>query len=161
MAVIDIKKTTFSIVDGDTPPNSVAVKVGEGNLTYSEKKPREYIKDKGILDTVRNADQEPMEVSFQFQWIFLISDGGSDPTIEEALKQTGNASTWVTSAADTCEPYAVDVVVDYDPDCGATKSEKYTFPDFRYETLEHDLKAGTVSAQGMCNAIVPIITRHT
>ena len=36
-----------------TSPNSITIKIGEGNLTYSEKRPVEFKLDRGNLDTVR------------------------------------------------------------------------------------------------------------
>ncbi len=139
---------------------TLEVKVGEGNLTYSETKNREYIKDRGSLDTVRNADDEPMEVNFDFTWEFLTAVTGSGiPTIEEVLKKTGEASAWETTSADPCEPYCVDVEVHYDPGCGGDNTEWIVFPDFRYEKLDHDLGEAQVACSGKCNAVEPTITR--
>jgi len=156
-----MKKCTFKINDGSTL--SLTIKIGEGNLTYSEKVAREYIKNRGVLDTVRNGDETPMEVSFEFTWEFLKSPASSTtpPTVEEALKKTGAASAWVSAATDVCEPYAVDIEVTFDPACTGVKKEVYLFPDFRHESLDHDFRAGTVSCKGMCNAVEPTITRVT
>lgn len=144
--------------------NELEVKIGEGDLTYSEKKPREYTKDRGKLDTVRDADDEPMDVSFQFTWEWLSSLSGETPTIEEALKQRGNAASWITSSADLCEPYCVDIVIENDPsggnpNCGSD-NEIIILPEFRYETLEHSIKNGSVSVTGKCNATEALIARN-
>jgi hypothetical protein len=48
-AQIDLKNVTIKIVDGATPANELEIKIGEGNLTYSEKVNRQYIKDRGPL----------------------------------------------------------------------------------------------------------------
>ena len=63
-AQIDLKKATVWLKDGATPQNTLEIKVGEGNLTYSEKVNREYTLNRGILDKVRDGDQTPMDVSF-------------------------------------------------------------------------------------------------
>jgi hypothetical protein len=136
---------------------SLEVKVGEGNLTYDEKRNMEYKKDRGKLNTVREGDEDPIDVRLDIQWEWL-SAAGSDtaPTTEEVLKKEGLASTWVSSATDTCEPYAVDIVIDYDPNCSGVDGERITLSDYRWESLNHDLKAGTLSTSGKCN-----VTRAT
>lgn len=163
-AVIDLKQCTFKIIDGAGTPNEIEITIGEGNLTYSENKNIDYILDRGVLDEVREGDQVPMEVSFDFTWDYITALAASGtPTVEEALKKEGEASTWVSSdtgAGNACRPYAVDIEVEYAPTpttCG--DKETITFPDFRYETLDHDIKAGTVSCSGKCNALAPSIVR--
>ena len=161
MASMDLKNAVLTIEDGTSPtPNSITVVMGEGNLTWSEKKPRIYDKDRGRLDTVRNADEEPMEVQFAARWEYIKADTGDDATIEDALKQRGEASDWVSSSADTCEPYAVNLKFTFTPICSGDKEEIFLFPDFRYETLDHDAQAATISISGMCNAVEPTITRE-
>lgn len=163
MSLIDLKKTTFNIKDGGS--NSVEVKIGEGNLTYSEKVNRVYHKNKGALDEVRDGDEEPMDVKFEFQWEYLTStsSGATTPTVEEALKNTGAASAWETTGGD-CDPFAVDLEVEYDPTINAPEGctdlgETILLQDFRYETLEHDLRAAQVSCSGKCNTVEPVISR--
>jgi hypothetical protein len=136
------------------------VKVGEGNLTYDESKTREYVLDRGNLDTVRDGDDVPADVAFDLVWDFLSAVGGSAaPTIEEVLKQTGEAATWLTTSADPCEPYCVDLEVHYDPGCGGENTELIVLPYFRYEKLTHNLRDSQVSCTGKCNAEVATLTR--
>lgn len=163
MAVIDLKKATLTFVDGTpTTPNTLEVKIGEGNLTYDEKVNREYIKDKGVLSTVRNGDEEPMDVKLDFMWEFLYAgDAPVTPTPEDVLKQRGGAAAWVSSDSDACAPYAVDITILYEPDCDTINNELIVLPDFRYETLSHDMRAGSVSVTGKCNATDATITRPT
>lgn len=167
MAQIDLKYTTLSLQDGSTPtPNSITIKIGEGNLTYSENKTIEYTLDRGLIDEVREGDEVPMDVSFDLVWEFITGNtdsAGVPPTVEDALKNQNNAASWVSSDPDTCRPYALDVIIEYVPQCGAgaptQEQEVITLPDFRYETLDHDLRAGTISCSGRCNAKVATIVR--
>jgi len=135
------------------------VKIGEGNLTYTENSPRQYIKDRGNLDTVRNDDQEPMDVKMDFIWDWLSSVSGATPTIKEALKKKGGAVNWVTTSDDACEPYCCDLEIFYDPNCGSYNSERVVLREFRVETLEHNLRDAQVSATGKCNVIEAEETR--
>jgi len=133
-------------------PQRVEIKVGEGNLTWTETKEYEYIRDRGDLDTVKLGDEQPLEVSLDFMFEHVTAGTGEDVTVVDCLKQSGNASEWVTSSSDACEPYAVDLMVVQCNDCGTTEDDKFTFPDFRWESLEYNIQDATISCSGKCNA---------
>ena len=164
---IDLKQVTLKLQDGTTPvPNEIAIKIGEGNLTYSENKTIEYTLDRGLLDEVREGDQVPMDVTFDLVWEFItgnLDSAGVPPTAEDALKQKGNAASWLSTDADQCRPFALDVVLEHVPVCspgaGTQEQEIITLADFRYETLDHDLRAGTISCSGRCNSKEATIVR--
>lgn len=140
-------------------PRQLTVKIGEGNLTFNEKNTIEYKKDRGLLSTVRKGDEEPLEVSFEFWWEFLKASTGEDPSIEDVLKKRGEAADWLTTSDDICEPYCVDIVVLYTPECSTLDIEKIELKMFRWETLNHDLKQGQLSCSGKCNIKEAVITR--
>lgn len=134
---------------------SITIKVGEGNLSHSEKRPVEFTRDRGIIDTVRLADQEPMDLSFDLLWEFITAVASSGtPTPGDALKKIGEASAWITTADDPCQPYCVDIELHHAPDCTGVEDEITTFEEFYYETLDSDLREGTIAASGRCNRIV-------
>lgn len=139
-------------------PHQLKVRIGEGNISWTEKRPIVYVKDRGLLDTVRRGDEEPLEVKLDATWVFLTSASGEPVTIEEALKKIGAASNWISSSSDPCEPYAVNVIVIYTPPC-AVEPETYTLSDFRYEDLGHDLKQGQIACTGKCNVVACVSTR--
>ena len=91
MASITLRNSVLKIKDGSGTPNSLTVKIGDGNLTWSEKRNVEYKLNRGLVDEVRLGDDIPMDVRFDFVWDFLKSDTGEPVTIEEALKKTGAA----------------------------------------------------------------------
>ncbi|MFA5758218.1 MAG: hypothetical protein WC942_02435, partial [Clostridia bacterium] len=130
------------------------VKIGEGNLVYRELKTREYMLDRGRLSGVRDADEAPVEVSFEFVWEWITGVGLSGvPTLDDVLKQKGEAANWVSSDTDDpCNPYAVDIVMFYQPACGESSSqEKITLKHFRWEELDHNLRDSQISCSGKCN----------
>jgi hypothetical protein len=134
-------------------PHSLKIKIGEGNMQWTEKRPVVYVKDRGKLDTVRLGDQEPVEVKLDFLWVFLSSTNGSlIPQPSEAIKQTGPSASWISSSSDPCEPYAVNIRVVYTPPCDVTR-EQYKLHDFRYEDLGMDMKTGQISVTGKCNVM--------
>ena len=151
--VIDLKETTIRLSDGTGTPLTLDIKIGEGNLTYSETRNLEYILDRGNLSEVRLGDQIPLDVSFDVIWDYISSPSSGVTSPEDALKQRGLASSWVSSDTDVCRPYALDVIVIYNPACATADTETITLPDFRYESIDHDLRAGTLSVSGKCNAV--------
>ncbi|TRZ53168.1 MAG: hypothetical protein D4S01_01750 [Dehalococcoidia bacterium] len=162
MAQIDLKQATVTIKDG--AGHSLEVRIGEGNLTYTEAKTMEYKLNRGLLDEVREGDQVPIAVAFDFVWDYLkgpssASGSGGTPTIEDALKKRGAAAAWTSSDSDECRPYAVDLVILYTPDCSTGDKEEITLPDYRFESLAHDVGAGTVASSGNCNATDAIVVR--
>lgn len=158
MAQVNIKNCTIKFKDGTS--NTLTLKVGEGTLTWSEKRNIQFLKDRGLLDTVREGDKVPVEVNIDLQWVYLSSQSSDTvPTPEEVLKQTGEASAWVTSDADTCKPYAIDIEIFDDVTCGGTEDETITLSDFRYESIAHDLRAGTLKVSGKCNISEATVAR--
>ena len=155
-ALVDIKRTTVTFKDGTGTPNELLIKIGEGNITFSENRAIEYILDRGLIDEVREGDEAPVDVSFEFNWEYLTGSPttAAPPTPKDALQRTGNASSWISSDADLCAPYAIDIEILFEPDCGASagvENERITISDFRWETLDMDLRAGTISATGRAN----------
>lgn len=140
-------------------PQRIEIKIGEGNLTYTESKEYTYELDRGDLDTVREGNQVPMEVNIEFVYEFVRTGTSETVTPVDAVKNIGGAVEWVSASGDLCEPYCVDVEIVHDPPCGTAETETTLFPDFRYDTLEFDLSAATISVTGRCNATQPTITR--
>jgi hypothetical protein len=139
------------------------IKVGEGNITWNEKKPREYKKDRGRLDQVRDGDEEPMEVSLQLMYEELTASNpnSNPPTPSDVLKRRGAAANWLsTETTDPCAPYAINIRLDHQPPhCTSFEKERVILPKFRYEELDHNPKDGMLSAKGKCNAVEATVTR--
>lgn len=159
MAQIDLKNATIKFKDLNGV-NTLEVKIGEGNLSFTEKVNRIYTKDRGLLNDVRDGDEEPLEVSMDFIWEFLKSDTGNPPSPYDVLKNEGEASSWVSVDVDACRPFAIDIEILYEPPCGGEKDEKIVLEDFRYEQLQFDLRNASVAMTGKCNVTRPTITRE-
>jgi hypothetical protein len=140
-------------------PIQIEIKIGDGNLTYTENTEYEYLLDRGDLDTVREGNEVPMDVSMEFVYEFVRTGTSEAVTPVDALKGVGGAADWSSSSADPCEPYCVDVEIEHDPPCGTAEREITLFPEFRRDSLEFDLSAATIACQGRCNATEPTITR--
>lgn len=139
---------------------SLEIKVGDGNLEFTENREFLYDLDRGKLDTVRQGNDIPMDVALDFVWEHLTAiDGVPTPTISDVLHRRGAASNWVSSSDDSCEPFAIDIEVEYAPPCGDQPTEFITLPDFRWEGLPHNITDSQVSMTGRCNATEALVSR--
>ena len=135
----------------DFESQRVSVTIGEGNLNYTEAQEMEYIRDRGVLDTVRQGEDVPVEVTMDFSYTFVTTGTSETITPVDALKGIGGASEWVTSSSDLCEPYAVDIEIARALSCGSTEDENTLLSDYRWESLEYSLRDATISGTGKCN----------
>lgn len=136
------------------------IRVGDGNVNWTEKVSREYKLDRGLIYQVRNGDQVPMDVSLALMYEFLTASSANPPTPEDVIKKRGEAADWESTDPDSCAPYCVDIVILHQPaGCTEFEKEKVRLPYFRYEDLPHDPKAGTISMTGKCNAVQAQVTR--
>jgi hypothetical protein len=140
-------------------PQQISIKIGDGNITYTENNNYEYDTDRGVLDTVREGDEAPMDVNVDFVYEYITTGTAEVITPMDALKRKGGASDWFSAASDPCEPYAIDIEVEYIPPCGGAEKETTTFPDFRPDSKEVDFGEASVSVSGRCNALEPVVTR--
>ncbi|MGA9057812.1 MAG: hypothetical protein WB763_15015 [Terriglobia bacterium] len=140
-------------------PQQLDIKIGDGNLTYTEHRDYTYLLDRGWLDTVREPKDVPMDVKLDAVYEHIVSATGEHVCPMEALKGTGAASEWVSSSPDQCEPYCIDVEVEYTPPCAPSQGETTLFPMFRAETREINYSAATIVWTGKCKAREPIVTR--
>lgn len=141
-------------------PHSINLNVAEGTITFVEKKDRVYVKNRGILGTVRLGDQQPIEVKFELLWAYLrgsatdiqdSSNPGAPITPEDFLKQRGFAANFISTSPDICEPFAIDFEIKLSPPCTGFQKETITAHQFRYEELSHDAKTGLIACSGKCN----------
>ena len=140
-------------------PQLLYIQLGDGNLTFTETVERIYDRDRGILDTVRNGDEQPLEINLEFTYVFVTQETAKVVTPVDALKQLGDAAEWVSSDTDQCAPYAVDLELRHCLPCGTEEDELLVFNDFRYETLEYDLQEATIAVSGRCNVTDAVATR--
>ncbi len=137
--------------------------VGEGNLEYTSKTPREFKLNRGNLSSVKNADQEPMDVSFGFEWDYIRIATGIVPTIEQVFERTGPAADWTTTASDSCDPFCVNIEIHNAPTCtggGSNTTEDITLARFYPEELQHSIEDSTINCTGRCNSVISTSVRY-
>ena len=140
-------------------PQQLEVKLGDGEAKWDKNRQMKYDLDRGLLDTVRQGDDVPLDLNISATWEHIRTGTGEVVTPTDALDNVGGAVEWVTSSTDLCEPYAVDAMIVHEPKCGAAQKETYLFPDFRYEKESFDLKNASIAVSGKCNCTAPTITR--
>ena len=140
----------------------VQVKVLDGNLTYDEKRGVESTLDRGTLDSIRNADDEPMDVTLDFMWDYLSSGSSTPPaTVEEVLKKLAPADDWFNASTDPCTPHSVNIAIANAQECVGVDDEVIEILEFYYESLNHDLDDGSVSITGRANKTQATAVRVT
>lgn len=165
--IFDLSDATVQILGGGGG-ESITVPIGEGNLTYSVQRTREFKLDRGNLDQVRNGDDVPMNVTIDGNYDYITGDG-AEVTILEALEnEEFDGSDFVDlgwTSADTrsgheCDPFCVNIVVTFDPTtrCAGLVGnpvETLTFRYFYFTNVSFDSNAGTLNITGDCNSRKP------
>lgn len=140
-------------------PQRLSIKIGDGDLTWTEAREFNYDLDRDVLDTVRQGEEQPLEIDLNFIYDFVTTESDQTITPVDALKQIGEASEWVSSSSDLCEPYAIDVFVVNCQPCGTDQDEELLFQDFRYESLEYSIRDAAIAVSGRCNVTDAQATR--
>jgi hypothetical protein len=159
---IDLKNCNLYILDA-TGSNYLAVRIGEGTLTYAIKRDIQQRKSRGNLWQLREGEEQVVEVQFQFIWDTITSTGDEPPTIEEAIY--GEAPGWqsASAAVDPKGPFTVNLQLVNQVPCygvgGGFITETHNFPIFAHDSLSHAIKDSTVDCKGISNRAKPIIVR--
>lgn len=143
-------------------PIRLEIKVGDGNLTYTEARELTYELDRGTLDTVREGDDQPVAVNIQFVYEHVRTGTGELCSPVDGLKGIGGAAEWISSDQDdNCAPYAVDMIIEHTPACSgqSVETETTTFENFRYDNLQFDLSAASIAVTGRCNSTEATVAR--
>jgi hypothetical protein len=144
---IDLKNFQLYLIDG-TGLNFITITIGEGTLTYSVKRDIQQRKSRGNLFQLREGEQQPTDVQFQFVWDFITASSGDPPTIEDVLFGTANGWQSASGSADPTGPFTVNLqIVNAVPCSGPSRgseTETHNFPVFAYTSLDHSVKDATV-----------------
>lgn len=140
-------------------PQRITIAIGEGDLSWTEARELIYDLDRDILDTVRLGEDQPLEVELAFTFEYVTTESGQAITPVDALKRIGEATEWVSSSSDLCEPYAVDIYAVHCVPCGTDEDQDFLFSDFRYESLEYSVQDASIAVSGRCNVTDVTTTR--
>ena len=138
----------------------IYVKIGEGNLTYTEHRDYQYLLDRGLLDTVREPKDVPMDVKLgrrvrahhQRHQRGRLSDGRAEGARTAPWSGSVRLPTSASRTASTCWWSTI-------PPCADVNRETTVFPMFRAETREMNYSAATIVLTGKCMAKEPTVYR--
>jgi hypothetical protein len=158
MPIRNLRDGTLKIADagGTGGANVVTVDLEDGGLSWSQKTPANIIKDRGVLDHARLADEEPVTLNFQLKFQSFSTHAATTPY--DALTQTGGASAWVSDEPNS-DVYAV--ILEFtivDPAGGA--SEVVTFArvcDIQIDPSEGD-EYNTMAVSARCVETAPSLS---
>jgi hypothetical protein len=140
-------------------PQRIEVSIGDGDLSWTENREIIYDRDRDLLDTVRLGEEQPLEIDLAFTFEYVTTESGQTITPVDAIKRIGEASEWVSSSSDLCEPYAVDIYVLHCVPCGTDQDQDFLFQDFRYESLDYSIQDASIAVSGRCNVTDVTTTR--
>lgn len=142
-------------------PQEADVKVGDGNITYTLNKNIEYELDRGLLDTVREGDEAPMDITLDFSYENVRTGTGEAVSPVDIFLQEGAAAEWRSSSDDECEPYAIDVLIKHTAPCGTSLNELTIFEDVRCDSIDFDIDGASISVTARSNRTRPTYSRTT
>ena len=142
-------------------PQKLTIKIGDGDLSWNETRDIIYDLDRDLLDGVRLGAQQPLTIDLAFVFEYITTESGKVITPIDAIKRQGEASEWVSTDSDLCNPYAVDILVEHDIPCGTDLDQDFLFQDFRYDDLNYSIQDASVTVAGSCNVTEVVSTRLT
>ena len=136
--MINFKEATLTLFDKNA--QSLIVRTGRGNYTFVEKDVVQYETGRGLLSRglAKPLAGHPVEFTFDAVWETL---SGISPN--EVFSGSTN---WVSTAKDSCEPFAVDLKLDYLKLSG--RLETLTLIEFRKESATHVLRDALINFKG-------------
>ncbi len=139
----------------------IEIRIGDGDLSWTEAREIIYDLDRDILDDVRLGPEQPLELNaaFVFEWASTGTGEAISPI--DAIKRINDAEEWVSSDSDQCRPYAIDVVVDHVVPCGTNDDQRFSFEDFRWDSLEYSIQDAAITLTGRCNRTDALVERLT
>lgn len=140
-------------------PQQIEIRIGDGDLSWTEAREVLYDLDRDILDDVRLGPEQPLELNaaFVFEWAATGSGEAISPI--DAIKRINDAEEWVSSDTDQCRPYAIDVIVDHVVPCGTNQDQRFSFEDFRWDSLEYSIQDAAITLTGRCNRTDALVAR--
>lgn len=160
----NLRHGELTIKDGSGSPKTLLVKIAQGDVKWTVKRPSFIIKNRGKIDHRREGDEEAMDVSFGIlmeQWSYDDGDTGLSPVdvILGTAIAKDSPNSWVSQ--DGCgDAWSVSLLFKiYDP-CDPTKWEMLEFPNWHSDQTQaaEASEANTISFSGMSLATSPIRT---
>ncbi len=140
-------------------PQQIEIRIGDGDLSWTEAREIIYDLDRDILDDVRLGPEQPLELNAAFVFEWAATGSGEPISPIDAIKRINDAEEWVSSDSDQCRPYSIDVIVDHVVPCGTNQDQRFSFEDFRWDSLEYSIQDAAITLTGRCNRTDALVAR--
>jgi hypothetical protein len=165
--VLTLREMTVSFLDGTAvTPQELEFVMGDGNATIKYGNNYNYRLNRGKIagGSVTRGDDMPMEVSLIGEFVGFKARGDllADMSPTEFLDGGNGDVSLVSTGANECDPFACDIMIEQvrDSDCDPGYEPEVTMlNEFRADSVDVDLKAGTMNISGKCFTTRPVSTR--
>ena len=126
----NLRDGQITISDGDTPANSVAIAVDDGNLKFIiQQRPAIAVQDRGEHSHLRQGSAQVLDGSFSVKFKEFLSQGANGVSPYEALLMVGAAAAWETTNADGGDVETLDLIFDIVSPTSGEQDERVTIAD--------------------------------
>lgn len=132
MPTRNIRDGVLKIKDGDT--EEIEIKLVDSGLTWTEHDNKIYVLDRGVLDHMRQGDEQPVDIALNLKFVELIAHDSQAPTPYEAVKAVGAAASWVSTNDDGGGVYTTNLEFTISNPDPSAQDELITFAKFTPET---------------------------
>ena len=149
-------------IKGGGSGEELTIPIDMGDLEWEESEPSVVIKNRGAIHSLARGEEEAMTVRFSMVYTEWEGEGttGAAASPVDALKKRGNASTWSTTATNSCGPYAVDLELTITNPDSTGQDETITFPGFHADRIRaREGMPNEIEVEGVCPVAKPTIVR--
>ncbi len=128
------------VIQDGTPvtPNQLIIPVMDGNVSFTEHRPKAVVYNRGNLFSKRSGNQMEVDLSFEVtftQWSYA-NGASTGVSVADALNQRGGASGWLSADPSACNVYAVNVLFQISDPESPTNAELLTFQKVSHENIK-------------------------
>jgi hypothetical protein len=124
------------IQDGSPSPKQLEIPIAEGDLAFTQKSPSFVVLNRGRIDSRKQGDETPLDVSFtgKFeQWSGNYGSTGLSPVDVMDGTQKAIDAGWIST--DPCGPWAIDVLFQMQNPCNKAEFEQLTFRKVHFDEI--------------------------
>ena len=167
----NLRHGSLALRDAQALPNTLAIDIDEGNLTFDEATPGVVVKNRGALDHWSKGEEQPVSVSFTIKFTqygsrsvksIVGAGAGGAVTGFSARDFMENAGALLTSASGRTDVFTCDVWFTItNPVTTGDQQEILKFTNFKCESLKFSegAESNTIAVSGRALLTTPVSTR--
>ena len=163
----NMRHGSLSLKDSQATPNTLAIDIDEGNLTFDESSPGVVVKNRGALDHWSKGEEQPVNVSFTLKFTQYgsrsaksIAGAGAGGAVTgfSARDFLQNAGGLLTSGTGRTDVFTCGLVFTIsNPVLSGDQQEILTFSNFKVESLKFSEGAefNSIACSGRALLVTP------